>query len=128
MEHLLYEIGNQTYAMPIERVESIEKMVPITRIPLQRSEHLGVAAVRNTMYTVLDTMKLLDMSSEYSEDDMLILVEGKRAFRVTEAKDIVRIEENEIQRSLEMNIWLNEGKAVPMIDLTKLGIQEEITA
>ena len=128
MEHLLYTLGNQTYAMPIERVESIEKMVPITPIPLQSSEQLGVAVVRKTLYTVLDTVKLMGMETSYGEEDMLILVEGKRAFRVTEAKDIVRMEENEIQQALDRDIWLHDGKAIPMVNLTELGVPQAVMA
>ncbi len=113
--------------MPIEQVESIEEMVPVTHIPLQSPEKLGIAVVRKTLYTVLDTLKLMGIEASYGEKDMLILVEGKRAFRVTEAKDIVRMEENEIQRALDRDIWLHDGKAIPVVDLTKLVIQEEIT-
>jgi purine-binding chemotaxis protein CheW len=119
-EHLLYTIGNQTYAMPIEHVESIEKVMPITRIPLQSPEQLGVAVIRGEMVTAFDTALIMGVDNTYTNDDMLIITEGKRAFRVTEASDIVRIEPNEIQRVTGMQVWLHDDKAVPMVDLTTL--------
>jgi purine-binding chemotaxis protein CheW len=120
MEHLLYTIGNQTYAMPIEHVESIEKVMPITRIPLQSPEQLGVAVIRGEMVTVFDTALIMGVNNAYNDDDMLIVTEGKRAFRVTEASDIVNIEPNEIQQVTGMQVWLHDDKAVPMVDLTTL--------
>ena len=120
MEYLLYTIRNQTYAMPIEHVESIEKVMPITRIPLQSPEQLGVAVIRGEMVTVFDTALIMGIDNAYTNEDMLIITEGKRAFRVTEASDIVRIEPSEIQQVTGMQVWLHEEKAVPMVDLTTL--------
>jgi purine-binding chemotaxis protein CheW len=118
-EYLLYTLGNNTYAMPIAHVESIERMVPITPIPLQNSIQQGVAVIRDQMLKVWDTAKLMNVPAEYEDSDMLVLVEGGNAYRVTQAKDIVRVEDIEIQRALETEVWVSSGKAVPVYDLSK---------
>jgi len=106
--------------MPIEKVKSIEKIMPITHIPLYPPQQLGVVTIRGEMVTVLDTGLVMGVDHTYTNDDMLIVTEGKRAFCVTEASDIVRIEPNEIQHVTGLQVWLHGEKAVPMVDLTTL--------
>ncbi len=119
-EHLLYRLGEQLYAMPIEHVESIERILPITPIPQQPRDRLGVAVIRHHLVSVLDTAWLMGIEGVYTDDDMIIVIEGKIAFRVSEARDIARIEENEIQHALNATVWLHDGVAIPLVDLTKL--------
>ena len=123
-KYFIYKIFDQMFATPINHIESIEKITKITAIPLQSKEILGMASIRNKLFTVINTAEILSIQKqeENSEDqNYLVLLDNKIACEISEPSNIEEVNPNEFQQALETKIWVRQDKqAIPIYDLFEL--------
>ncbi|NUK31134.1 purine-binding chemotaxis protein CheW [Parageobacillus sp. VR-IP] len=99
---VIFQIEREQYAVPIEYVISIEKMVEPTIIPQMPEYMIGVVRIRGELVPVLDTRKLLyERSFEETDKTRLVVTTAEDisvAFIVDEAKEILDIPEEAVKQ------------------------------
>ncbi|WP_017435250.1 chemotaxis protein CheW [Saccharococcus caldoxylosilyticus] len=99
---VVFQLEREQYAVPIEYVISIEKMVEPTIIPQMPDYMVGVVRIRGELVPVLDTRKLLyERSFEETDKTRLVVTMAEDisvAFIVDEAKEIIDIPEEAVKQ------------------------------
>ncbi|KYD09746.1 chemotaxis protein CheW [Saccharococcus caldoxylosilyticus] len=99
---VVFQLEREQYAVPIEYVISIEKMVEPTIIPQMPDYMVGVVRIRGELVPVLDTRKLLyERPFEEMDKTRLVVTMAKDisvAFIVDEAKEILDIPEEAVKQ------------------------------
>jgi purine-binding chemotaxis protein CheW len=99
---VVFQLEREQYAVPIEYVISIEKMVEPTIIPQMPDYMVGVVRIRGELVPVLDTRKLLyERSFEETDKTRLVVTAAEDisvAFIVDEAKEILDIPEEAVKQ------------------------------
>lgn len=99
---VVFQLEREQYAVPIEYVISIEKMVGPTIIPQMPDYMVGVVRIRGELVPVLDTRKLLyERSFEETDKTRLVVTAAEDisvAFIVDEAKEILDIPEEAVKQ------------------------------
>ncbi|BDG36695.1 purine-binding chemotaxis protein CheW [Geobacillus sp. 44B] len=99
---VVFQLEREQYAVPIEYVISIEKMVEPTIIPQMPDYMVGVVRIRGELVPVLDTRKLLyERPFEETDKTRLVVTMAKDisvAFIVDEAKEILDIPEEAVKQ------------------------------
>ena len=98
---VVFRVGNEEYALPIEHVISIEKLENINSIPNMPSYMKGVVKIRGELIPVLD-MNCIFYQEDTSVDEnvKLIVVQSEEltsALIVKEAKEILDIQEKQLR-------------------------------
>lgn len=92
---VVFQVGNEEYAIPIQFVLSIEKVEGITPIPHLPNYVNGVTKVRNELIPVLDFERILYNRTLANNESMKMIVLQTEvlsiAVIVTEAKEIIHI-------------------------------------
>jgi purine-binding chemotaxis protein CheW len=97
MKLVLFEVGHETYALPIEKVRSIETVQPIRPVPLAPEHVLGVMNLRGVVITVMDLRTMLGApAKEITAHNRLLIVDDK-AYLVDEAHDVIDCDDEDIQ-------------------------------
>ncbi|MCF8565406.1 chemotaxis protein CheW [Alicyclobacillus tolerans] len=103
-------LGNEQYGVPIENVQSIETIKPITRIPGTPAFVKGVMNLRGTVLGVVDLGYLFGLKpNELNEDTRIVIVNGDDdtvGWLVDAADNVVDIEDKDIQPASEDNEFL----------------------
>ncbi|KIL44304.1 chemotaxis protein CheW [Jeotgalibacillus soli] len=99
---VVFDSGNEEYAISIETVLSIEKNDTITPIPHLPSFMLGIINVRGELVPVLDFEEILyHRSSEDFEQAKILVLKTNQlslAIRVKDAKEIIDIEPENLKQ------------------------------
>lgn len=97
MKLVLFQVGDETYALPIEKVRSIETVQPIRPVPLSPENVLGVINLRGVVITVMDLRTMLGApAGEISPQNRLLIVDDK-AYLVDSAQDVIDCDEGDLQ-------------------------------
>jgi purine-binding chemotaxis protein CheW len=131
-KHVVFKVGNEFYALPIERVERIVPSVALTRIPRTPPMFLGVFDLRGEALPCIDLRLRFEMvASETAEHFVVIQTDvGRCALRVDEVDGIFLFSESQIDRSLELfdrkddpfvqGVAKNDGKLVVMLEVDEV--------
>ncbi|MDQ0156468.1 chemotaxis protein CheW [Robertmurraya andreesenii] len=99
---VVFTVGNEEYAVPIDHVLSIEKVEGITPIPHLPSYVSGIIRVRGELIPVLDAEKILYHRSISASDSVRMIVlqtsEMSLGILVRNAKEILDIPEERIKQ------------------------------
>lgn len=98
---VIIEVANLNYALPIEKIFSIERLIEITEIPCTADYFRGIVSVRESINPVYDLGLILNsQKTERNDESRLILVDikGKTvALLVNQAKEIVEYTDADIK-------------------------------
>ena len=99
---VVFRLESEQYAIPVEHVISIEKMMAPTVVPQMPDYMVGVVRIRGELVPVLDTRKLL-YERPFEETDKTRLVvtateDISVAFIVDEAKEILDIPKEAVKQ------------------------------
>lgn len=99
---VVFRLESEQYAIPVEHVISIEKMMAPTIVPQMPDYMVGVVRIRGELVPVLDTRKLL-YERPFEETDKTRLVvtateDISVAFIVDEAKEILDIPKEAVKQ------------------------------
>ncbi|WP_432665032.1 chemotaxis protein CheW [Wukongibacter baidiensis] len=74
-EYVLFKLENEYYGIDIHNVETIEKVMPITRVPYTRNFIKGVINLRGNVVPVIDLRKRFKLApKEYDDNSRIIIV------------------------------------------------------
>lgn len=75
---LSFKIGKETYGIPIDYVQEIVPLYPITKVPNAPPEIVGIISIRGMVLPVIDIGIFLGQKlSEFSQDSRLIILKIK---------------------------------------------------
>ncbi|KGA97348.1 chemotaxis protein CheW [Alkalihalobacillus alcalophilus ATCC 27647 = CGMCC 1.3604] len=106
MKVIVFRIEKEEYAIPVQFIQSIERMLPITRIPNADSFVKGVMNLRGVITPVIDLRLRFGLDEKEVDDTTRILVISKDQLDfgliVDEAKDVFDFPKHKIEPTPEV--------------------------
>ncbi|AIS52506.1 chemotaxis signal transduction protein [Thermoanaerobacter kivui] len=100
--YVIARIQDEEYALDIEKVQTIEKMMPITRVPQTESHVKGVINLRGEIIPIISLRKKLGLEEkEYDEDTRIVVLKAYDMLVgviVDNANEVVDIPEENIDK------------------------------
>src|SRR5699024_1772321 len=104
-KYIVFELEEEEYAIPVELVGSIERILPITRVPGTPKFVKGVINLRGVVTPVIDLKeKFKDKQIDFDDQTRIIIVnmnEFTVGFVVDSANDVIDINKEQIEPSPE---------------------------
>ncbi|WP_315077682.1 chemotaxis protein CheW [uncultured Clostridium sp.] len=100
MQIVVFKLGNEYFAVETERVQSINDMMGITRVPKAPSYIKGLINLRGSIKSLVDINLLLNVDSSAEQNNIIILTvkEEEIGISVDEVDEVLDIEEKDVQR------------------------------
>ncbi|WP_141433437.1 chemotaxis protein CheW [Bacillus sp. 03113] len=131
---IIFQLSENEYAIPVNQVRSIEKILPITRVPNVAHFVKGVMNLRGVVTPVIDLRNRFGIKEvEYSNHSRVIIVnveEIEVGLIVDEANDVLDIHNDNIQPSPDITknsevdfiggVVNLEKRLITVIDLSKV--------
>ncbi|WP_454190591.1 chemotaxis protein CheW [Paenibacillus sp. Marseille-Q7038] len=106
MKVIVFKLGTEEYGIEVERVQTIERMLPVTRVPKTYSFVKGVVNLRGVVIPVIDLGGRFSLpETEYTDQTRIIIVtvsDMQVGFIVDSANDVVDLNENDIETPPEI--------------------------
>ncbi|MBE3570340.1 MAG: chemotaxis protein CheW [Bacillales bacterium] len=103
---IAFQLGDNEYALPIHQVRSIERLMPITRVPKTVPFIKGVINLRGVVTPIIDLRTRFGLPEKEFDDGTRIIVatlnEMEVGFIVDGANDVLDISEDFIEPQPEM--------------------------
>jgi purine-binding chemotaxis protein CheW len=100
-KYLVFQIGSESYGMPLLQVQEIRSYTPATRVPGAPPYVLGVINLRGNIIAVLDARTRFGVEPVTEQESTVIIVaqiEGKTfGLRVDSVSDVVDVDTTQIQ-------------------------------
>lgn len=108
LELLLFRLGEEQYALPIETIVEITRPRSATHVPNSGEEVVGIISLRGTVVTILDVRRKLGHADEVrmTDDTRVIVVEYRGetcGFLVDRVSRVVRVARDEIENHPVVN-------------------------
>ncbi|WP_339145825.1 MULTISPECIES: chemotaxis protein CheW [unclassified Sutcliffiella] len=101
MKLIVFELKGEEYAIPVQQVRSIEKLMPITRVPNVAPYIKGVINLRGVIIPIVDLRSRFDLEitspSESSRIIITVIEDMEVGFIVDAANDVIDITEDTIE-------------------------------
>jgi purine-binding chemotaxis protein CheW len=76
LQLVIFRLAKEEYGLPITKVQEINRLVPITKLPQTPSFMEGIINLRGRIIPVIDLRKRFSLAvSEYNDDTRIIIVE-----------------------------------------------------
>ncbi|NBD22447.1 chemotaxis protein CheW [Paenibacillus glycinis] len=106
MKVIVFGLANEEYGIEVEKVRTIERMMPITRVPKTFAFVKGVVNLRGVVIPVIDLRGRFGLpESEATESSRIIIVavnELEVGFIVDSANDVIDIDSDTIDTPPEV--------------------------
>jgi len=130
-----FKVDDQVYALPLERVESVLRMVAVTPLPEAPAGVAGVINLHGKVIPVIDLRQRLGRQSrEYNIDDRLLVAGDqvrKMAIMVDEATDVMEVpaqfvqKPDTLQRTKPLaSVIQREGDLILVLDIGRILVPE----
>lgn len=130
MQVLIFNLGNELFALDTARIQSINEPVPVTKVPMAPPHILGLINLRGNIISIIDINLLLGIPETGKPKENAIILELKDevlgilvdyAAEIIETDDTSLPELNDSKRTdyLEEVISFEDKKAL-LIDVDKL--------
>lgn len=110
---VVFSIGNESYGVDIESVESIIKMQEITRLPHAPEFVEGVTNLRGTVIPILDLRKRFGLTPEAPTRETRIVIVNMKDTHVGMVVDavtqVVRVSEESVEPPPHMSVTANSA-------------------
>lgn len=137
---IIFELEEEEYAIPVQSVGSIERILPITRVPSTPSFVKGVINLRGVVTPVIDLKeKLKEETTVFDEQTRIIIVNVNEitvGFIVDSANDVIDINKEQIEPSPETigtevaefidGVVKMDNRLFILLDLEKILLKEEM--
>lgn len=132
-QYVVFKLSDEYYAINIEGVENIEKIINITRVPKTPSYVKGVINMRGEIVPIIDLRARLNLNSKEYDDETRIII-NKTAdlmigFIVDSTYEVIEINQSEIETKVNENknletyvsgIAKNNGRMIILLDMAKI--------
>ncbi|WP_046215380.1 chemotaxis protein CheW [Paenibacillus wulumuqiensis] len=103
---IVFKLATEEYGIEVDKVQTIERMMPITRVPKTLGFVKGVINLRGVVIPVIDLRGRFNLpSQEYNDQTRIIIVEVEKmqvGFIVDSANDVVDIKRSSIEKPPEV--------------------------
>ncbi|KPB04385.1 chemotaxis protein CheW [Bacillus sp. CHD6a] len=103
---IVFELQKEEYAIPVQQVRSIEKLLPITRVPNVPPHIKGVINLRGVITPIVDLSTRFNLEEKLETDASRIIItlvdEHEIGFIVDAANDVVDITEEAMEPAPEV--------------------------
>ncbi|WP_267195382.1 chemotaxis protein CheW [Filobacillus milosensis] len=103
---MVFRMRDEHFGVPIDQVQSIEKVTSFTKVPQAPDYVKGIVELRGEVTTVVDLRHLLEIgeTEDSSETRILIVqVEGlKMGLLVDEAKEVIDVNDDSVEDPPQM--------------------------
>ena len=131
MQIVVFKLGDEHFAVETERVQSINDIMGITRVPKAPSYIKGLINLRGSIKSLVDINLLLDVTPGTEQNNIIILTieDEEIGITVDEVEEVLDIDEKNIQKLANDNnksrnyikgIINYEDKLLTIIDIDKL--------
>ena len=131
MQIVVFKLGDEHFAVETDRVQSINDIMSITKVPKAPSYIKGLINLRGSIKSLVDLNLLLDVNHGNEQNSIIILtVEDEEiGISVDEVEEVMDIDEKNIQKLDKDNdkaqpyikgILNYEDKLLTIIDIDKL--------
>lgn len=107
-EYVLFKLEDEYYGIDINNVETIEKIMPITRVPYTQDFVKGVINLRGNVVPVIDLRKRLNLEEKpYDDNSRIIIVQIDDitvGMIVDSSSEVIQLNDDEIDESPSINI------------------------
>lgn len=97
---IVFKLGEEEYGIEVDKVQTIERMMPITRVPKTYSFIKGVINLRGVVIPVIDLRGRFGIEeAEHTDQTRIIIVavnEMEVGFIVDSANDVIDLERSSI--------------------------------
>ncbi|WP_195573202.1 chemotaxis protein CheW [Paenibacillus sp. 1001270B_150601_E10] len=106
MKVVVFKLAHEEYGIEVEKVKTIERMMPITRVPKTYHFIKGVINLRGIVVPVMELSGRFGLPQEaYTDQTRIIIVqvgEMEIGFIVDSANDVIDIQEDKIEPAPEV--------------------------
>ncbi|SMG16515.1 chemotaxis protein CheW [Paenibacillus aquistagni] len=106
MKIVVFKLAHEEYGIEVDKVKTIERMMPITRVPKTYNFIKGVINLRGVVVPVMELSGRFGLSQEtYTDQTRIIIVqvgEMEIGFIVDSANDVIDILEDKIEPAPEV--------------------------
>jgi len=129
MQIVVFKLGDEHFAVETEKVQSINDIMGITRVPKAPSYIKGLINLRGSIKSLVDINLLLDVTPGTDQNNIIILTVEDEEIGITvdEVEEVLDIDEKNIQKLANNNsknyikgIINYEDKLLTIIDIDKL--------
>lgn len=103
---IVFSLAHEQYGVEVERVRTIERMQPMTRVPKTPSFIKGVINLRGVVVPIIDLRGRFDLpESEYTDNSRIIIVAVKDmevGMIVDAANDVVDVDSDSVEEPPEV--------------------------
>lgn len=103
---IVFKLGSEEYGIEVDKVQTIERMLPITRVPKTYSFVRGVINLRGVVIPVIDLRGRFGLEeTEYTDQTRIIIVavnEMEVGFIVDSANDVIDLHKDKIETPPEV--------------------------
>ncbi len=103
---VVFALGNEEYGVEVEKVRTIERMMPMTRVPKTPDFVKGVINLRGIVVPVIDLRERFGLQvGEYTDNTRIIIVKQESievGLIVDSANDVVDVDEDHIEEPPEI--------------------------
>ncbi len=103
---IVFKLGTEEYGIEVDKVQTIERMLPITRVPKTLDFVKGVINLRGLVIPVIDLRGRFNLAqADYNDQTRIIIVEVEKVqvgFIVDSANDVVDIKRSSIEKPPEV--------------------------
>lgn len=93
MKVIVFKLGSEEYGIEVDKVQTIERMMPITRVPKTFAFVKGVINLRGVVIPVIDLRGRFGLpETEYTDQTRIIIVKANEmevGFIVDSANDVI---------------------------------------
>ena len=137
---IVFQLNNEEFAVSVQQVGAIERMLPITRVPQTASFVKGVINLRGVVTPVIDLRNRFDIEEvEYTDQTRIIIIHIDNmevGLIVDAANDVIDIPENIIESAPEVvgtidvdyieGIAKMDNRLLILLDLNRVLSVEEV--
>lgn len=99
MQVIVFNLGNEKFALETRFIHGIEKMMDFTKVPLSPTYITGLINLRGNIITVLDLKSYLHVDFVQKEENIIVVEidEEKIGFIVDSVYEVTEIEDSMIE-------------------------------
>ena len=129
---VVFKLGEEHFADDTERVQGLNDMMLVTRVPKSPSYLKGLINLRGSIKSLVDINMLLNIESEKEQKSIIILKikDEEIGISVDEVEEVLDIEEKDIHKLVDKPNNVNEqyikgivnmnGRLLTIIDIDSL--------
>lgn len=106
MKVIVFKLGNEEYGIEVEKVQTIERMMPITRVPKTYSFIKGVINLRGVVIPVIELAGRFGLPEGEETDQTRIIIvavnDMQVGFIVDSASDVIDLNSDSIETPPEV--------------------------